>query len=216
MSFTHWRLYYHTLVCVRCVWIYYSFSTHGLAMRLLLLEGCAWTHECPNFTPLFERFLEDWKPENHPVYNIFYWWISHQIYRQLKPKLKERSLTLFLHSQTAMSEVIYFFFTVLTSYCGSYSRKSQQSFIQSVQPRSGGRCFTGTSCVFVSLANGSSGPYMSIHLLTYTNSYVDILYMPGFNFQFLISKTWLFTKKEGNQKPSTSWCLNKRDDHFPR
>ena len=117
----------HWSVCV-CVWKYYSFSTHGLAMRLLLLEGCAWTHECPNFTPLFEGFLEDWKPENHPVYNIFYWWISHQIYRQLKLKLKERSLTLFLHSQTAMSEVIYFFFTVMTSYCGSYSRKISAEF----------------------------------------------------------------------------------------
>ena len=81
----------------------------------------------------------------------------------------------------------------MTSYRGSYSHKISAEF-HPIGPTVVRRvllywhklCF----CQFCQRLIRSIHVH-TIYFLTYTNSYVDILYMPGFNFQLLISKDGL-------------------------
>ena len=109
-------------LCV-CMWIYYSFSTHGLAMRLLLLEGCAWTHEGPNFPPLFEGFLEDWKTENHPVTSF----IDGSPIKSID-SWNQSWNTDHWHCSCTDKQLCLKWFTVMTSCRGSYSHKISAEF----------------------------------------------------------------------------------------
>lgn len=68
----------HWSVCV-CVWIYYSEALMDWPCDCFCWKDVLGHMNAQTSPPLFRGFLEDWKTENHPVYNIFYWWISHQI-----------------------------------------------------------------------------------------------------------------------------------------